>query len=284
MDDALQRMDDKMDPEGIWVFVSHSTKDFERVRLVRNALEESGFRPILFYLKSVTDDSEISGLLKREIDARKRFILCDSPNARSSKYVKSEVDYIRSKSRMYEVIDLAQIHLGDYEKDEVMGLLKSFRIRSQVFLSYLHHDKELARELEQSLINEGFKVETADAAFDFALANIPGGVAEYSSSVDFLAFQCIRDTIANTLDNGYLLCLISKESYSSSFQQNEIQEGLKYNPNRILPVIIDDIELDSIPIDLQKHNVINVGKIVSNQEKVKSIVDSLISHDLSLHP
>ena len=30
--------------EGFWVFVSHSTKDFERVRLVRNALEESGFR------------------------------------------------------------------------------------------------------------------------------------------------------------------------------------------------------------------------------------------------
>lgn len=37
--------------EGFWVFVSHSTKDFERVRLVRNALEDSGFRPILFYLK-----------------------------------------------------------------------------------------------------------------------------------------------------------------------------------------------------------------------------------------
>ena len=33
--------------DGFWVFVSHSTKDFEKVRLVRNALEESGFRPIL---------------------------------------------------------------------------------------------------------------------------------------------------------------------------------------------------------------------------------------------
>lgn len=284
MDDALPIMDDIMEPEGLWVFVSHSTKDFERVRLVRNALEESGFRPILFYLKSITDDSEINGLLKREIDARKRFILCDSPNARSSKYVKSEVDYIRSKRRMYEVIDLSQIHLGDYEKDEVMSLLKPFRVRSQVFLSYLYRDKELAKKLEQSLINEGFKVEIADAAFDFALANIPGGGADYSSSVDFVAFQCVRGTITNTLDNGYLLCLISKESAKSRFQRNEIQEGLKYNPDRILPVLIDDIELENIPIDLQKHNIINVGKIVSNQEKVESIVDSLIRHDLSLHP
>lgn len=97
--------------EGFWVFVSHSTKDFERVRLVRNALEDSGFRPILFYLKCMEDEDEINELLKREIDARRRFILCDSPNAKASKFVQSEVDYIRSKKRMYEVIDLSQIDI-----------------------------------------------------------------------------------------------------------------------------------------------------------------------------
>lgn len=37
--------------EGFWVFISHSTKDFERVRLVRNALEDGGFCSLLFYLK-----------------------------------------------------------------------------------------------------------------------------------------------------------------------------------------------------------------------------------------
>ena len=51
--------------EGFWVFVSHSTKDFERVRLVRNALEESGFRPILFYLKYLENETEVNDLLKR---------------------------------------------------------------------------------------------------------------------------------------------------------------------------------------------------------------------------
>ena len=64
--------------EGFWVFVSHSTKDFEKERLVRNALEDSGFRPILFYLKCMENEDEINELLKREIDARRRFILCDS--------------------------------------------------------------------------------------------------------------------------------------------------------------------------------------------------------------
>lgn len=37
--------------EGVWVLVLHSTKDFERVHLMRNALEDSVFRPLSFYLK-----------------------------------------------------------------------------------------------------------------------------------------------------------------------------------------------------------------------------------------
>lgn len=52
--------------ERFWVFVSHSTKDFERVRLVRNALENSGFRPILFYLKCLENENEVNDLLKEK--------------------------------------------------------------------------------------------------------------------------------------------------------------------------------------------------------------------------
>ena len=48
--------------EGFLGFVSHSTKDFERVRLVRNALEDSGFRPILFYLKCLENETEVNDL------------------------------------------------------------------------------------------------------------------------------------------------------------------------------------------------------------------------------
>lgn len=51
---------------GFWVFVSHSTKDFERVRLVRNALEDSGFRPNLFYLKCMENEDEINTLKARD--------------------------------------------------------------------------------------------------------------------------------------------------------------------------------------------------------------------------
>lgn len=78
--------------EGFWVFVSHSTKDFERIRLVRNALEDSRFRPILFYLKCMEDEDEINELLKREIDAHRHFVPCDSPIAQASRLLRSKVE------------------------------------------------------------------------------------------------------------------------------------------------------------------------------------------------
>ena len=37
----------------IWIFLSHSNKDFAKVRLIRNYLEEHSLRPLMFYLKCV---------------------------------------------------------------------------------------------------------------------------------------------------------------------------------------------------------------------------------------
>lgn len=68
----------------IWVFLSHSNKDYEKVRQVRNMLEEQSLRPQMFFLHCLNDDDEIDLLIKREIDCRTRFILCDSENARKS--------------------------------------------------------------------------------------------------------------------------------------------------------------------------------------------------------
>ena len=92
----------------IWVFLSHSNKDYEKVREVRNLLEEQNFRPLMFFLNCLNDDEEIDSLIKREIDSRKRFILCDSPNAQSSKWVQKEVDYIKSKQRYYYTLNLSE--------------------------------------------------------------------------------------------------------------------------------------------------------------------------------
>ena len=65
----------------VWVFLSHSNKDYEKVRRIRNLLEDQSFRPLMFFLCCLEDDQEIDDLIKREIDHRTRFIYGSSDNA-----------------------------------------------------------------------------------------------------------------------------------------------------------------------------------------------------------
>ena len=89
------------------VFISHCHKDLPSVRMIRNRMEEEGFEPICFYLKCLTDESEIDSLIKREIDARDLFVFADSENSRKSSWVRRERAYIESSpNRKSYVVDL----------------------------------------------------------------------------------------------------------------------------------------------------------------------------------
>ena len=102
----MHQTNDNNNNNEIWVFLSHSNKDYEKVIKVRDLLEKNSFRPLMFFLKCLNDDDEIDELIKREIDSRGRFILCDSENSRNSYWVKREVEYIKSKQRVYQTIDI----------------------------------------------------------------------------------------------------------------------------------------------------------------------------------
>lgn len=114
----------------IWIFLSHSNKDFAKVRKIRNYLEERSCRPLMFYLKCLSNDDEINDLIKREIDCRTRFIICDSENSQASKWVQSEVKYIKSQQRSYETIDLSK------SDEDIKAQLDLIVKRTQIFLSY----------------------------------------------------------------------------------------------------------------------------------------------------
>ena len=122
----------------IWVFLSHSNKDYEKVRQVRNMLEEQSLRPLMFFLHCLNDDDEIDSLIKREIDCRTRFILCDSENARKSHWVQKEVEYIKSQNRICETIDLSK------SLDEIMATLQDFINKTRIFISYNREEYQLA--------------------------------------------------------------------------------------------------------------------------------------------
>ncbi len=156
-----------------WVFISHSNKDFDAVRKVRNLLEEWRFRPLLFFLKCLEQDKEVSDLIKREIECRTRFLLCESDNTNNNNgWVQKEVAYIKSLNRRCDVIDLNASDSCIYES------LDLFRRNSIIYLSHSKSNNVLAHKLAERLVKYDFDVilEVNENTEDFITKAIKNGV------------------------------------------------------------------------------------------------------------
>ena len=90
--------------KGSWIFLSHSSHDIEKVRIIRNEFERLGHNPLAFHLKCLTDKTkdgkkELFDLIKREIEARDWFVFCESPEAKKSPNVALEHSYILNSGK-----------------------------------------------------------------------------------------------------------------------------------------------------------------------------------------
>lgn len=233
-----ETIEKKIEEDYKWVFISHSTKDLKKVRWVRNALEKEGFHPILFYLKCLSKKTEVSGLIKREIDARHRFILCDSPNAQKSEYVRNEVDYILSKNRFYETINLNKIN----NKRDISNIIESYKRRLSVSIRYNNEDQtvaSIASELKTQLSRVG--LETSED---------------------------------NNIENRLLIALLGDCCSESSI--NEVFKLFLLNPAHVLPVIINNTKIfDSLSKNdvLDLSNEVDKKKARAIVEKITSFDD-----------
>ena len=101
--------------EKLSVFLSHSHKDIEKVRKIRDILETLDCEPIMFFLKCLDDDNtNLEDFIKKEILARNVFLYCKSKNSENSVWVQMELDYIKKldSSRVYS-IDVVKRHSYD---------------------------------------------------------------------------------------------------------------------------------------------------------------------------
>ena len=138
-----------------YFFLSHSSKDIEKVRKIRNLIEHENGNPILFYLKCLDgdnptgkDEEQLKDLISREIMARKKFILCKSKNTEpplSSKWIEWEKDEVKKLQNVAEI----QVHEVDIEKDN----------------NYLQKVQEIVRKQRNillvapyELLKEGWKI------------------------------------------------------------------------------------------------------------------------------
>lgn len=215
----------------IWVFLSHSNKDYEKVRQVRNMLEEQSLRPLMFFLHCLNDDDEIDSLIKREIDCRTRFILCDSENARKSQWVKKEVEYIKSQNRICETIDLSK------SMDEIMSTLQDFINKTRIFISYNIEEYELAEMVYNRLSRLDFAV-YIDRAWDFNSTYHQN----YKDALDFLENSVVKA-------NGYVIAIMNERVLNpNSGPRYELIKAIRDNKTtgKVTPNIIPIATQDSI--------------------------------------
>ena len=257
-----------------WVFISHSNKDFFKVRLIRNALENKGFMPILFYLKSISDDDEICDLIKREIDARSRFILCDSINSQQSRYVQTEIQYIYSKKRMFEIINLTNINIkSTIIESDIMGLIKPFLRRTTIYLCHnCNSPSNITLLVIDKLKRLGFDI------WDFTFYEpIPVTSAYYYEDCNYLD----RMSIQSTLKKGYVFFIFDGIYDNSTIKMFEF--GFHIDPKFCIPIIISKSVSNNYIQYLSDKNLINVNNLNSEQEKAQYLVDTMLKHDLNIH-
>lgn len=215
--------DQKSEVEVAWIFLSHSHKDLDKVRHIRDELERKGHNPLIFFLKCLEDDgSELPDLLRREIGARTWFVLCDSPHARSSKWVQEEVQMIKSlEGKVFEVVDLSKNLQTELYK------LTSISKRATIFLSYTHSDEDIAQRISVALTRADFRV--------FQDIDVKSG-ADFQSA--------IQSALDESLDNGYVLLLLSLNALTSQFFKVEIEYALgraqASQRSNVVPVFVKD--------------------------------------------
>lgn len=202
----------------IWIFLSHSNKDFEKVRVIRNYLEDHFCRPLMFYLKCLSNDDEIDNLIKREIDCRTRFIICDSENSKESKWVQSEVAYIKSQLRSYDIIDLGK------DEEEIKKHLDKIIKNTQIYLSYSRNDADLVRAVYSHIRKYDLRCYCEEGKL-------------YAQNKSFQ--EQLNDAIDLAKDFGFVVFFASEESLASKWVTYELQYAIERGA-KILILLLDE--------------------------------------------
>lgn len=247
-----------------WVFLSHSNKDYLQVRIVRNRLEDKGLYPIMFYLKCLENDpSEIVlEIIKKEIDARPRFILCQSENALKSYWVQKEIEYIKSINRPYEVVDLKD------ENSIIIGVNSLYKRMTILIIS-----PRIEPEISKMITQKGFIEQSIDE--NMPVYNIWGGMSQQQYEY-MVNLKCIH-----SLETGYCLLLLYTQSDYNSLHCQKILRIAKSNKrytDYLIPVLMEQTD-DVYSKEFRTFPNFFDASAYPNDKKVSAIVNHLLYVD-----
>lgn len=213
-----------------YFFISHSHLDIEKVRIIRNIIEETFFyEPILFFLKCLSDEEEIQSLIRREIYERIWFVYCKSKNAENSRYVREERAYIQqlidSGKRINVLnVELDKFNIWDGECHEYIRSQIAYQIRkTKPFICCSQYDGRAASAIADVLSSNGYQVwqHREKLGFDSWAESVKSHIKDHGYK------------------DGCIFMLISERSLKSKFIQSEINYALSQNAF-ILPVLCTD--------------------------------------------
>ena len=248
---------------GCWIFLSHSSQDIDKVRIIRNEFEKHSHNPLAFHLKCLNADTpegrqELDTLIKREIDSREWFVFCESPAASRSEYVQMEKDYIlkTGKQKVWSINMSLPI-------DAILAKIKEICTLIKVYISYTRYDGyEVYKQLSNALIEKDFDV------WDSECDIVPG--------TDF--YTEIQSIIHKTVEYGFVIVLITNAFTRSKYCLQELEWIVSSNTT-IIPLVFENAEVPNI---LDKHEYFRIPHIPTEAdiglivELIEAILESKI--------
>jgi hypothetical protein len=225
------------DNKEIWIFLSHSNEDYKQVRRIRNILEDMNTRPLMFFLKCLNDTDEIEDLIKREIKARTRFILCDSENAQKSNWVTKEIEYITELHKPYDIIDI------NASETEIRNKLNEFFRKEYLYISYSRKQKILADIVKERL-----------SKYDFATV-----FDECKTPVGASFINVFGDNIKKALNCGHFIALL--DGNESEWCIAELTYACKNAPSEqaVIPIFLDKNAKENYAQELRAFHSIDLS-------------------------
>ena len=230
--------------DGGWTFISHSHKDIDKVRLIRNELEKRGFEPLIFYLKCLSDNDEIEDLIKREINERTWFIYVESENSKNSKWVQTERDYIKSlKDKKVFTIDISK------DINEQLSQIELITRQMKVFISYSSKDLMIYNKIKSRLLQKDMLI----------LSDLDSISVNWVSAMNNAIIESSRD--------GFVLLILSKNSIKSKWVEYEIREVMDNNGKLIIINVGGvDFKESNLYYSLKCYRIINVSEDITESE------------------
>ena len=250
---------------GCWIFLSHSSHDIEKVRLVRNEFERLGHNPLAFHLKCLSTDTEegrheLDSLIKREIDAREWFVFCDSPDAAKSPYVRDEHAYIinSGKDKIWTIDMTVDI-------ESILDKVRKICADIEVFVSYANSDRDKIQPLINALTKKDYSVWTP----------------ERNNLLEDSLYSQVSDAILRCSYQGFYIVVITQESLNSSFVEKELAFASSQGA-WIVPIVLGEVNMpDGIRSWLGKTNKMHLEPNEDDFAWVVSGIDNVVNRKIA---